>query len=170
MISVPSRFDQTIKRYRQRYLPVPGPDWRWLKAQFYCESRLDPMAESPVGAKGVAQFMPETWADMERQIWDGERRDINDPEASIQAGIYYMRYLRSQWSAPRPAIEAWLLAVASYNAGLGNLLEAQKAAGGANDFATIIAHLHEVTGEHAEETRAYCRRICETYFTLVLGY
>lgn len=33
-----------------------------LAAQLYTESNFDPKAQSPVGALGIAQFMPSTWA------------------------------------------------------------------------------------------------------------
>lgn len=170
-MTVSSRYDDLIRKAAHKHLGSPGPDWRWLKAQFHCESAMDPDAVSPVGARGVAQFMPGTWDDMQRQVFRGETRDIHDPEASIYAGAYYMAWLTCQWNAPRPSIDRWLLAVASYNAGLGNLLKAQELAGGVNDFASIIARLEDVTGsDDAPETRNYCKRICETFYGLVLGY
>lgn len=169
-MTVAGRYDELIREAAHKHLGSPGPDWRWWKAQIWAESAMDPDAVSEAGARGLAQFMPETWADMERKVWRGESRDIHDPKASIRAGAYYMALLMCEWNAPRPAIDRWMLAVASYNAGLGNLLKAQQAAGGANDFASIIAALPQVTGDHAKETRAYCKRICETFYTLVLGY
>lgn len=50
---------------------MPGVDWRLLKAQYYQESHLKPNAVSPVGAAGVAQFMPATWRQISRELGYG---------------------------------------------------------------------------------------------------
>src|SRR5699024_11894128 len=58
-----------------------------IAAQIQQESDWNPDAGSPAGARGIAQFMPDTWAEF------GEG-DIADPEASIAAQGEYMRHLR----------------------------------------------------------------------------
>lgn len=80
-------------------------------------------------------------------------------ETAIEAGAYYMAKLRRQWSAPRPQTDRHKLAAASYNAGLGHLLSAQKACGGPNLYNDIIRCLPRVTGRHSEETITYVQRI-----------
>jgi hypothetical protein len=80
-----------------------------------------------------------------------------------------MAKLLNSWSAPRPDIDRYCLALASYNAGFGNLLKAQKAAGGANDYASIIRSLPHVTGHHAAETTAYVKRILNYFNQMVTG-
>ena len=119
----PDRYDAQIKKASKRYLP--GSDWRLLKAQYYQESRLDPKAESPVGAKGVGQFMPGTWKEVSKKLGFGQVSP-HIAKYSIQAGAYYMARLRKNWSSPRPEMHRHSLALASYNAGLGNMLKAQK--------------------------------------------
>ncbi|MGW4551729.1 bifunctional lytic transglycosylase/C40 family peptidase [Streptomyces violaceorubidus] len=54
------------------------------------ESRFNPKATSPVGAQGIAQFMPSTW---ETHGVDGNgdgKRDVWDPEDAIPASANYL--------------------------------------------------------------------------------
>jgi soluble lytic murein transglycosylase-like protein len=143
-------------------------DWRFLKAQAFQESRFDPDAISPVGAMGVMQIMPKTWEQGKAQKWA-----IGNPynaEDSIYAGAYYMGYLIGQWKSKRPAIDRFALALASYNAGIGNILKAQAEKGGSNLYSDIISGLPDITGVHSKETIQYVKRIFGYYSDLVLGY
>ena len=54
-----------------------------------------------------------------------------DAKESIRLGIKYDRKLWRQWSAPRPAWDRLQFAFASYNAGLGYVLEFQRKAAAA---------------------------------------
>lgn len=137
------------------------------KAQLYQESRLDPLAVSPVGAAGLAQFMPGTWAQITREMRLGNVSPAS--EVAIDAGAYYMRKLRRSWSAPRPAEDRQRLAQASYNAGLGNILEAQERCGGPPGWREISACLPAVTGRHAQETLTYVERIAKWRMLLEAG-
>lgn len=111
-----------------------------------------------MGAEGLAQFMPGTWRDVTREMgWAGV--SPRDAKFAIQAGAYYMAKLRRAWRAPRPAMDRHFLAAASYNAGMGHLVAAQKACGGRALYAEIIMCLPQVTGRHALETRTYVERI-----------
>ncbi len=138
--------------------PIPEGHWLWLKAQLYQESLLDPAAVSPVGARGLGQFMPRTWGEVAGQLGFG-RASPHSVRHSIMASAYYMRKLREGWSSPRPEMDRWDLARASYNAGMGNLLKAQRLADGAVEYARIIAALPRVTGRHSRETITYVQRI-----------
>lgn len=165
---ISTRYDRHIQKAARRWwLPIPEGDWRWLKAQLYQESLLDPMAVSPVGARGLGQFMPGTWRDVSRRLGFGSVSPHSEKH-SILATAYYMRKLRNSWSSPRPEIDRMDLARASYNAGMGNILKAQKAAGGATRYSAIIAALPEVTGRHSKETITYVKRI-RRWFALLLG-
>lgn len=144
-----------MKRYWPGF-PVP----LYWKAQLYQESRLDPSAVSPVGAAGLAQFMPGTWQDVIKRL--GYPKGVSPHEAkfAIEAGAYYMATLRRSWSAKRPELDRHELAQASYNAGLGNILKAQKLCGGARHYPDIITCLPKVTGkDNARETSTYVERI-----------
>lgn len=150
------KYDVAIERAARRWLPtVP---WRLWKAQLYQESRLDPLARSPVGAEGIAQFMPYTWAEISKQMGLGAIPATSASHA-IDAGAFYMANLRAAWKAPRPEEDRHNLAMAAYNAGMGNLLRSQKACGDPPGYEPIMECLHLVTGRHAAETRGYAPSI-----------
>lgn len=132
--------------------------WKLWKAQLYQESRLDPNARSPVGAEGLAQFMPATWEQVSKQMALGGA-SRKDADASIQAGAFYMATLKRNWSSPRPEADRHDLAMASYNAGLGNILAAQRACEMAVLYQGIMACLPQITGHHARETLGYAPAI-----------
>jgi soluble lytic murein transglycosylase-like protein len=155
-------YDEFIERAAQMYLP--GVDWRLYKAQLWQESSLRPDAVSPAGARGIAQFMPKTW-----DRWGGGL-DIHDPKASIEAGARYMAWLIDQWRWPRPPMDRHCLAMASYNAGLGNILKAQKLSGDKSLYKQIIFPLVQITGPtNAHETRSYVQKILSIYNQEITG-
>lgn len=165
MNRIPATFDAIILRAAETWLP--DWDWRLLKAQFYQESLLDPTAKSSAGAMGLAQFMPGTWQDMIRELRLIPSASPYDPEQAVHAGAYYMAKLIGTWRAERPEMDRYCLALASYNAGIGNVLEAQRAAGGKNAYADIIAGLPHVTGTRSHETVTYVRRILAYWAQLI---
>jgi hypothetical protein len=67
------------------------------------ESRLDPEALSPRGARGIAQFMPKT------ATWRG-LLDPYEPKQALSESASFLRDLKSQFGN-------WGLAAAAYNAG-----------------------------------------------------
>ena len=81
----------------------------------WVESRFNPEAVSPVGARGLMQLMPKTAAYLaECMKWEG-RADSFDPEFNIAAGSYYIARLIKQFDGDLD------LALAAYNAGAGNI-------------------------------------------------
>ena len=64
--SWPNKYDFQIYKAARTYLP--NTDWRLYKAQLIQESALKPNATSHAGAKGLAQFMPGTWQDIQTQL------------------------------------------------------------------------------------------------------
>jgi len=164
---MPSKYDASIKAAAAKWWPQ-GPGWKAWKAQLYQESRLDPAAVSPVGAAGLAQMMPGTWAEVTRELRLGSLSPHH--EIAIEAGAYYMAKLSRAWSAPRPALDRHRLAQASYNAGTGNLLRAQARCGGAALYAEITPCLPAVTGNrNAAETTTYVERIARYWAILEVG-
>lgn len=153
-------YDTQIQSAAQRHLPA-GYDWRLFKAQVAAESSFKPNAVSHCGAIGLVQVMPDTFA----QWGTG---DPFDPVANLNAGARYMTWLLGQWKAPRPQQDRENLALASYNAGLGNILEAQKLANNAWAYDTIMRELHRVTGHKSAEPINYVYRIREFYSTLLI--
>lgn len=164
--SFPAKYDRHIKASAGRYLP--GIDWRLLKAQYYQESHLDPEAISPVGAAGIAQFMPATWAEIASKM---QMVGVSTFSAihSIDGGAYYMAKMRRSWKSKRPEADRHSLAMASYNAGLGNILKAQKHCDGVLLYVGIIECLPAITGRHSAETITYVRRIWGYYTIMIVG-
>jgi soluble lytic murein transglycosylase-like protein len=76
-----------------------------IAAQIQAESRFDPGAVSPAGARGIAQFMPGTAAQY-------GLRDPLDPAQAIDAQAHLMHDLLGRFASVP-------LALAAYNAGEG---------------------------------------------------
>ena len=149
-------YDASIKRWAAIY--TPQHPWYWNKAQLIAESALQADAVSSAGAMGLGQFMPKTWEQMEREL--GFFGSPFDTGLNIQAHAYYMSKLIGQFKKDRPYKDKYSLALAAYNAGLGNVLKAQAKAGGSILYAPMISHLHLVTGtKNTHETTTYVIRI-----------
>ncbi|MFY1636173.1 transglycosylase SLT domain-containing protein [Solwaraspora sp. WMMB335] len=74
----------------------PEVDAPLLAAQIAVESTFDPEAVSPAGAKGLSQFMDDTWAEFgDDYDGDGDARPF-DPEDSIVAQTRYMCHLADE--------------------------------------------------------------------------
>ena len=99
----------------------------------------------------MAQFMPGTWDEMRRVLeWDAGASRV-DARLAIAAGAYYQAKLRRGWGlAGRSGLARNDLGAASYNAGVGNILAAQRRCGGARLWAQIAPCLDGVTGQAAE--------------------
>lgn len=103
--------------------------------------------------------MPGTWADVGKQLGYGPAATPHTVGPAIQAGAFYMARLRRSWSSPRPDEDRHKLALASYNAGLGHILTAQRLCGGVLLYEPIMVCLPRVTGRHAQETLGYAPSI-----------
>jgi hypothetical protein len=98
---VPVAYRDTIARAAQRW----NVGAALLAAQLYVESGFDPLARSPAGAEGIAQFMPGTAAAL------GLANPFDAP-AAIDAQAHLMRDLLRRFASVA-------LALAAYNAGVG---------------------------------------------------
>jgi soluble lytic murein transglycosylase-like protein len=114
----------------------------------------DPEAVSHVGARGIAQFMPGTWTEVSGQL--GFTASPHSARHAIPAGAHYMRRLFGGWTSERPLEDQKRLAEASYNAGFGGVLGAQRRCGEAIRYAGIEPCL-------PDETRTYVQRIQHWY-------
>ncbi len=106
------------------------------------ESAFDPLAYSHSHASGLWQFIPGTSKrfGLQRDWWYDGRRD---PVASTEAAIKYLKYLNKFFDGD------WLLALAAYNSGEGNVRRAikkNKKVGKPTDFWSL---------KLPRETRAY---------------
>ncbi|CAK9003874.1 Transglycosylase-like protein with SLT domain, partial [Durusdinium trenchii] len=143
--------EEAVELYWPAGLSYP----RAYLAQLYQESLCDPAAVSPVGARGLAQFMPATWREAQARLGYQTSLTPHD-DIAIEAGAWYMARTMSIWSRrERPMLEIWRLGLASYNAGGGNIIAAQSACNGVRDWHEIELCLPQITGHHAAETRSY---------------
>jgi soluble lytic murein transglycosylase len=118
-----------------------------IAAIIYEESRFRDQT-SHAGARGLMQITPET-ADSIAKHSGGIRfkqSDLSDPQINISYGAYYLRLLLDHYDQNEA------LAVAAYNAGIGNVDRWVAAAGGESNFKTA---------EHIPfpETRAYVENV-----------
>lgn len=127
------------------------------------ESRLNPAALSPVGARGLMQLMPSTYGQIASR--DTSLKDINDPEWNIAAGIKHNRSLWRQWRGQVVDGDRLTFVFASYNAGAGTITRAQGVAETRAFDPTLWASVEAVAPEvqrwREDETLAYVRRIEE---------
>lgn len=119
-----SQWDHYFQRYSE-----PPFTWVWLAAQSYSESAFKPGAVSPSGAKGLMQLMPETAVDM--QVFN-----IFDPAENIMGGAKYNHWIYKNYWKHLSVENALAFSFASYNAGIGHVLDAQRLAwhSGADPF------------------------------------
>ncbi len=82
------------------------------------ESDFYPDALSPVGAIGLMQLMPETFAFLRDERLKEKLADdaVWDTAVNIRYGTYYLSYLFARFGS-------WELALAAYNAGEGRVVE-----------------------------------------------
>jgi membrane-bound lytic murein transglycosylase MltF len=158
------RFDPHFKKYGKRYFGVAF-DWRRFKAQAMAESNLDTAATSFVGARGLMQLMPSTYAAI--QTARPEFGAINDPEWNIAAGIMHDRYLWKLWTAQVPDTERVHFMFGSYNAGEGPITRAAEAAKARQLPPERWASIEEVAPGvprwRYRETLGYVRKIENNY-------
>lgn len=136
----------------------------FLIAQAVQESRFNPTAVSPAGAVGIAQFMKPTAEQMAKELKPKlalfkNGFDRENPIQSIWAQVYYMNKLYKVWDLGRSDEERLKLAFASYNAGIKNILKAQKKSGDRKFWNEIKLSLSSVTGKNSRETITYVDNI-----------
>jgi len=113
-----SRYDNILKKEADNI----GWDWRLLASMVYQESRFNPQAKSWAGAFGVMQLMPFT---AKRFGVDAS----SSPAAQIHAGVRFIHWLDVQlkpYVQDKKEREKFVLA--SYNIGMGHVLDAMKLA------------------------------------------
>lgn len=113
-----SPYDHLFMQYEQ----LPYMPWTLLASIAYQESRFNPDTESWAGAIGLMQVLPQTAADMKID-------NPTTPEGSIQAGTRYLKFLyKYYWSHMEDTTEMLKFILASYNAGMGHIKDAQRLA------------------------------------------
>ena len=159
------RYDEYFRKYTKRWFG-PGFDWKWFKAQGMAESELQAEARSYVGARGIMQLMPSTYAMIATRR--PELKQINDPESNIAAGILHDRYLWTRWQ--KKAVgegERHRFMFGSYNAGEGPIIRAINAAREARlreaEWASVERVAPKIERWRYRETLGYVRKIDANY-------
>jgi murein DD-endopeptidase MepM/ murein hydrolase activator NlpD len=115
--TVPTAYEPLVLRAART---CPGITAPLLAAQLEAESGWNPRAVSPVGAQGLAQFMPGTWAG---EGLDGDGDGIRDPfnpaDAIASQASFMCKLLDAVTADTTLTGERLDLALAAYNAGLG---------------------------------------------------
>ncbi|WP_405018782.1 bifunctional lytic transglycosylase/C40 family peptidase [Kitasatospora sp. NBC_00070] len=84
--SVPAAYQAPIEQWGALCPELSPP---LLAAQLYQESGFKPTAKSPVGAQGMAQFMPDTWAGYGRDGSGDGKADPWDPLDAIASAATF---------------------------------------------------------------------------------
>jgi soluble lytic murein transglycosylase-like protein len=108
------------------------------------ESYYNPRAKSGVGATGLMQLMPATGREIAKRLHTGS--NLEDPNTNIRLGTNYFKTLVNMFSGNVN------LAIASYNAGMGNVMKWRRGAPGRpmDEFLESIPF---------PETRNYVKRV-----------
>ena len=154
------RYDATFRKYSKRYFGV-GYDWRVFKAQAMAESEMNPDARSWVGARGLMQLMPSTFKEIQSR--SATLGSIDDPEWNIAAGIMHDRGLWRRWERDSIDVDRREFMFASYNAGEGTIMNAQRAcvakALDQRSWSSVEAVAPNVPRWRYRETLGYVRKI-----------
>lgn len=134
---------ETVFRYAQENRLDPY----LVAAVIRTESRFHNQAESPSGALGLMQLMPDTaqWAAGQMDI-EYSQEQLFETDYNIRMGTWYLRYLLDEFGDSLP------LALAAYNAGRGNVsgwLEKGRWDGTLEDLSSVPF----------PETRDYVRKV-----------
>lgn len=113
-----------------------------LAAQIQQESGWNPNARSLVGAEGLAQFMPGTWAVVGVDGDADGRADPHDPADAITTQAMYMCRLTGQLKAAHAPGDLLDLALAAYNAGIAEV----KKFHGIPPFPETQDYVHRIRG------------------------
>lgn len=142
----PLEYEHIVRAHARNYDLDPA----LLAAVIYAESRFDPDVESPAGAVGLMQLLPETARGIALRT-GGTRfvaSDLRDPELNVRYGAWYLRHLRERYDGDQR------LALAAYHAGQGNV-DAWLADGGRIVFPETQAYVDEVERVRQVYARAY---------------
>jgi len=114
-----SRYDDLIKVYSEKI----GWEWELLAALIYQESRFSPTAKSWAGASGLMQLIPITAKHYGLDTVDATA------EQSLKAGTQFIIDLDRYWKKYIPEkSERIKFVLASYNAGLGHVIDSRNIA------------------------------------------
>jgi len=133
---------------------VSGELWSLAHGISRQESSFDPYAVSHAGARGMMQLMVPTAREQAGKIGVGfdSYRLISDPSYNVMIGSSYFQRMLNIWGGSVP------LAVASYNAGSGNVGKWIRQYGDPRSQVDMLKWIEAIP---YSETRAYVQRVIE---------
>jgi soluble lytic murein transglycosylase len=131
-----------------------GRGWSLVHGITRQESSFDKAAVSHAGARGMMQLMPGTAREQAGKMGLGYDygRLTGDPSYNVMLGSAYFQRLVNMWDGNYP------LAVASYNAGAGNVRKWVNSYGDPRGNVDIVSWIEKIP---FEETRGYVQRVLE---------
>ena len=105
------KYADYVYRYAEEFNVEPNLVFAIIKN----ESSFDPDAESPVGAKGLMQIMPDTFSWLQTYQYGKVSMDEDElfsPDVNIKYGCIFLKFLTEKYDVTETA-------VAAYNAGFG---------------------------------------------------
>ncbi|MCC8144791.1 MAG: transporter substrate-binding domain-containing protein [Tannerellaceae bacterium] len=114
-----SPYDHLFRKYAQRL----GWEWQLLASIAYQESHFNPKVRSWAGARGIMGIMPAT-----ARAFGVTPEKLDDPETGIRTGTDCLIRFRKGLSQVEDPVEKMKFTLASYNAGIGHIYDAQRLA------------------------------------------
>ena len=145
-----ARYREYVPRFVPVFQRVGVPED--IAALVIVESAVSVRALSPVGAAGMWQLMPETAKRFGLRV-DEEMDERYDPVAACEVAARYLKGMHNQFGN-------WILAIAAYNCGPGNVRKAIAKAGNGAGLWDIVKYL-------PAETRGYVPAYMAARYTLV---
>ncbi|MFR9603524.1 MAG: transglycosylase SLT domain-containing protein [Rikenellaceae bacterium] len=136
-----SPYDPIFKVVCEEY----GNDWRFMSAMAYHESRFRPDATSKVGAQGMMQIMPSV-----AEFFNVKCEDLTNVETNIMVANLLVNRIGKMLKLTNeiPQRDQMGLILASYNGGVGHVLNARKLARNngedANSWSVVSKYLQEM--------------------------
>ena len=114
-----SPYDDLFRKHSKNI----GWDWQLLASISYQESHFNPSVVSWAGAEGLMGIMPNT-----ARALGVPPHELKDPDVGIRTGVDCLRKFRQGFSEITDPQEKVKFTLASYNAGIGHIYDAQRLA------------------------------------------
>ena len=133
---------------------LSGEIWSLAHGISRQESSFDPYIISHAGARGTMQLMVGTARDQARKLGVGfdSYKLLSDPDYNVMLGSAYFQHMLDIWNGNVP------LAVASYNAGSGNVGKWVRRYGDPRGNVDVVGWIEAIP---FDETRGYVERVIE---------
>lgn len=114
-----SPYDDLFRKHAKNI----GWDWQLLASIGYQESRFNPNVVSWAGAEGLMGIMPNT-----AKALGVTPHELKEPDTGIRTAVDCLRRFRQGFGKVEDPIEKIKFTLASYNAGIGHIYDAQRLA------------------------------------------